>query len=204
MVTEHYSMNSTARSVRIGTSIGDSGKTSLYSGEYRRKYDPIFFALGDIDELCCSIGLSRYYCKEAGLDVDHELKGIQLCLMGIGSHVANPATSNESKIERTRFDIDGRKTSDLENFIEHYKSYLPELHSFLVPNGVPCTMFLHQCRSICRRTERSVLLVLEVERMDFGCLRYLNRLSDHFFALARYSALHHGETEVTKDDLVGN
>ncbi|CAG8515390.1 27344_t:CDS:10 [Dentiscutata erythropus] len=178
----------------IYTKTGDKGTSSLYNGERRPKYDDTFHSLGTVDELNSSIGIANYYCKKAGNGLDEKLVEIQCKLIEIGSNIATPrSSSNESKISYTSFDDEIVTT--LESWIDHYDSQLPPLKNFILPSGGESAVFLHQCRSICRRAERITVPLVEAGIVDNAVGKYLNRLSDFFFVVARYAAMFENHTE---------
>ncbi|CAG8467271.1 13946_t:CDS:2 [Cetraspora pellucida] len=186
----------------IYTRTGDKGcslckiprTSSLYNGERRPKNDDIFHSLGTVDELNSSIGIANYYCKKAGNGLDEKLIEIQCKLIEIGSNIATPrSSSNESKLSYTSFDDEIVTT--LESWVDHYDSQLPPLKNFILPSGGECAVFLHQCRSICRRAERITVPLVEAGIADNAVGKYLNRLSDFFFVAARYAAMFENHTE---------
>ncbi|CAG8433737.1 10429_t:CDS:2 [Diversispora eburnea] len=167
----------------VYTRTGDKGYSSLYSGEKRPKYDDIFHALGTVDEL-----------NSIGNELDKNLVEIQCRLIEIGSSIATPrSTSNENKLSYTSFDEEN--VSKLEFLIDDLDSKLPSLNNFILPSGGESAVFLHQCRSICRRAERITIPLMEKGITENTIGKYLNRLSDYFFVAARYAAMYEGQTE---------
>ncbi|RHZ45284.1 hypothetical protein Glove_682g13 [Diversispora epigaea] len=178
----------------VYTRTGDKGYSSLYSGEKRPKYDDIFHALGTVDELNSSIGIALHYCKKVRNGLDKNLVEIQCRLIEIGSSIATPrSTSNENKLSYTSFDEEN--VSKLEFLIDDLDSKLPSLNNFILPSGGESAVFLHQCRSICRRAERITVPLMEEGITENTIGKYLNRLSDYFFVAARYAAMFEGQTE---------
>ncbi|KAJ1651730.1 hypothetical protein IWQ61_007779 [Dispira simplex] len=179
---------------RLYTRTGDKGLTSLYSGDRVSKTNPIIEALGTLDELNSSIGIAHYYCEQAGNELAEQLKQIQNRIFEIGASVATPAaTSSEAKQERTLFD--GNWLRFLERWIDEVDAKNPPLRQFILPSGGESAIFLHQCRSICRRAERLLVLVNEESAINPEVLKYVNRLSDYFFAAARRAAHHDQKPE---------
>jgi len=182
----------------IYTRSGDDGTTSLYTGERRPKHDPIFVALGDIDELNSVIGQAAHECEVVNNGLVPTLRSIQCCLLEIGSHIATPRNSNsEAKIHATAFDTEGKKIKSIEDTIDSLDAQLPPLKNFILPFGGRSSGFLHQARAVCRRSERAVCLLSDMSACDSDVLRYVNRLSDFFFVAARFAAQWEGIEEVS-------
>ncbi|KAJ1955510.1 hypothetical protein IWQ62_005513 [Dispira parvispora] len=185
---------------RLYTRTGDKGLTSLYSGDRVSKTHPIIEALGTLDELNSSIGIAHYYCEQAGNGLADQLKQIQQRIFEIGASVATPAaSSSEVKQERTNFD--GNWLRFLERWVDEVDAQNPPLRQFILPSGGESAIFLHQCRSVCRRAERLLVLVNEESALSPDVLKYVNRLSDYFFAAARRAAHYDQKVETV---FVGN
>ncbi|XP_069788827.1 corrinoid adenosyltransferase MMAB isoform X2 [Narcine bancroftii] len=179
---------------KIYTKTGDKGFSSTFTGERRWKDDDVFDALGSIDELTSAIGLVMEFCLEQGHDFIEELYKIQCALQDVGSNVATPISSaRESHLRRTSFSE--RPVIDLEQWIDRYAVQLPPLTNFILPSGGKCSAALHLARSICRRAERSMISIVRAGEADRHAARYLNRLSDYLFTLARYAAMKEGKKE---------
>nr|XP_033810687.1 corrinoid adenosyltransferase [Geotrypetes seraphini] len=186
---------------KIYTKTGDKGFSSTFTGERRPKDDQIFEALGTTDELSSAIGLAREFCIDHEHPFVDQLDKIQCMLQDIGSNVATPISSaRESHLKRTSFDEN--PVLELEQWIDEYCDQLPPLTSFILPSGGKSSASLHLARAVCRRAERCVLPVVQAGEADPNVARYLNRLSDYLFTLARYAAKLEGnqETIYTKDD----
>ncbi|KAI9141476.1 cob(I)alamin adenosyltransferase [Paraphysoderma sedebokerense] len=179
------------------TRTGDKGQSALYSGERRAKTDPIFAALGDVDELNSSVGIAHHYCQKAKNGLDEQLHEIQCCLLEIGGNIATPRTktNSEFKVSKTSFDDDASKVALLETWIDALDAKLPPLKNFILPGGGESAIFLHQCRAVCRRAERSIVPLVETEDADKAVGAYMNRLSDYFFAAARVASQFDGIEE---------
>ncbi|CAG8464622.1 10761_t:CDS:2 [Acaulospora colombiana] len=170
------------------------GTSSLYNGERRSKTDDIFHALGTVDELNSSIGIAHHYCIRDDNGLAENLTEIQCRLIEIGSNIATPrSSSNESKLSYTSFEDEN--VSKLESWIDHLDSKLPSLKNFILPSGGESAVFLHQCRSVCRRAERITVPLVENGIAENTVGKYLNRLSDYLFVAARYAAMSGGYTE---------
>jgi cob(I)alamin adenosyltransferase len=184
--------------MKIYTRTGDDGTTSLFSGHRVKKSDSCIEALGSIDECNCFIGLAlSFITLEQELEkVKTQLIAIQNALFDLGAHVATPLKeSSKEKIKKTRFDAGG--TTELETWIDEMHLVLPPLKSFILPGGDPTGSSLHLARSVCRRAERGLVDLFEKEEISQDALKYINRLSDYLFVLARYvnHITHSGEVE---------
>ncbi|KAJ8378254.1 hypothetical protein AAFF_G00244580 [Aldrovandia affinis] len=179
---------------KIYTKTGDKGFSSTFTGERRPKEDQIFEALGTTDELSCAIGLAREFCIDRGHSFTEELEKIQCVLQDVGSNIATPQSSaRQSHIKKTAFS--GQPISDLESWIDRYTEELPPLTNFILPSGGKSSAALHVARSVCRRAERSVAPIVRSGEADAEVAKFLNRLSDYLFTLARYAAMKEGNSE---------
>ncbi|XP_067862143.1 corrinoid adenosyltransferase isoform X2 [Heptranchias perlo] len=179
---------------KIYTKTGDKGFSSTFTGERRRKDDNVFEALGSTDELTSAIGLAMEFCLEQGHAFEEELYKIQCVLQDVGSNIATPISSaRESHLKRTTFSE--KPVIELEQWIDRYTEQLPPLTNFILPSGGKCSATLHLARAICRRAERSMICIVRAGEADRNAARYLNRLSDYLFTLARYAAMKEGKKE---------
>lgn len=182
--------------MKIYTKTGDGGSSSLYNGERRQKTDEIFNALGDVDELNSLLGVAREYMQTGQSEwgeLNKELEAIQSRLLDIGSCIATPESSSESKLNRVTFPKD--HVLILEGWIDEHASCLPTLTQFILPSGGKAAAHLHLARSVCRRAERSSLSCVDGGRLEHVTM-YLNRLSDYLFTAARRCAVLDGRPEV--------
>ncbi|XP_061529302.1 corrinoid adenosyltransferase [Phycodurus eques] len=180
---------------KIYTKTGDKGFSSTFTGERRPKEDHIFEALGNTDELSSAIGLAREFCIEKGHTFTHQLDKIQCVLQDVGSNIATPQSSaRESHITRTKFT--GTPISDLEGWIDAFTEELPPLTNFILPSGGKSSAALHIARTVCRRAERSVAPIVRSGEANPDVARFLNRLSDYLFTVARYAALKENNKEI--------
>ena len=165
---------------RIYTRTGDDGTTGLVGGQRVPKDSPIMEACGTLDELNAQIGVVR----SCGLpdDVDTKLQNIQSDLFTIGAQIATPEESNIN-IQGIS-DIEVR---NLEHEIDALENTLPPLGRFILPGGSSAASALHQARTIARRAERRCVTLSRTGKIDAQVLRYLNRLSDLCFMLARHA-----------------
>nr|XP_057925985.1 corrinoid adenosyltransferase isoform X1 [Doryrhamphus excisus] len=179
---------------KIYTKTGDKGFSSTFTGERRPKEDHIFEALGNTDELSAAIGLAREFCLEKGHTFTHQLDKIQCVLQDVGSNIATPLSSaRESHLTRTKFTA--IPIADLEGWIDTLTEELPPLTNFILPSGGKSSTALHIARTVCRRAERSVAPIVRSGEADPDVARFLNRLSDYLFTVARYAALKENNKE---------
>ncbi|XP_069475516.1 corrinoid adenosyltransferase MMAB [Ambystoma mexicanum] len=186
---------------KIYTKSGDKGFSSTFTGERRPKDDHVFEALGTTDELSSAIGLAREFCVDQGHTFVGELDKVQCVLQDIGSNIATPLSSaRESHLKRTTFSE--KPVVELEHLIDKYTDQLPPLTSFILPSGGKSSAALHMARAVCRRAERCVVPIVQQREADPHVARYLNRLSDYLFTLARFAAKVEGnkETIYRKED----
>jgi len=184
------------RITRVYTRGGDAGQTSLATGERIGKDDPRVESYGAVDELNAVIGVARACLpgmadQAAAEELDGVLERVQSELFQAGAELASPDPKTLS-IERVGDD----QVTRLEEHIDRFNADLQPLVEFVLPGGGPCGARLHHARVVCRRAERrAVALSREVEIAP-GVLKYLNRLSDLLFVLARWACLRAGEREV--------
>ncbi|XP_078523488.1 corrinoid adenosyltransferase MMAB [Lissotriton helveticus] len=179
---------------KIYTKTGDKGFSSTFTGERRAKDDQVFEALGTTDELSSAIGLAREFCVEHGHTFVEELDKIQCMLQDIGSNIATPLSSaRENHLKRTTFNE--KPVEELEQWIDKYSDQLPPLTAFILPSGGKSSAALHLARAVCRRAERCVVPIVQEGEADPHVARYLNRLSDYLFTLARFTAQAEGKKE---------
>ncbi|MEM0438190.1 MAG: cob(I)yrinic acid a,c-diamide adenosyltransferase [Candidatus Micrarchaeia archaeon] len=157
----------------VYTRTGDSGETSLYGGRRVKKYSPLISAYGTIDELSSWLGVCRSACGRRGRFCKL-LRDVQVDLYHIGAHVAGA----EQCISENRI-------TEIEREIDKIEKRLPPLNTFILPSGTALAAHLHFARAVCRRAERELAPLLEKERKYHTELKYLNRLSDLLFVLAR-------------------
>lgn len=166
--------------MKIYTKTGDTGDTSLFDGTRVRKTDPRVVAYGDVDELQATLGVVR----AAGLpaDLNEMCVTIQRDLFALGARLADPSHKIAARVEKIV--IDDASIARLEGWIDRLDTELPPLRHFILSDGCPAGAALHLARTVCRRAERSVLL-LSPEAVENVVVVYLNRLSDLCFTMAR-------------------
>jgi len=158
---------------KIVTRTGDNGTTGLANGERVDKSSIRVEVIGNIDELNSLIGV--IIASDISDDISGYLLNIQHRLFDIGGEIASPGNAIISPLCVER----------LEELIESYNEDLPALKEFVLPGGSLSASVCHMTRSICRRCERSMVELGHVEYLNPETLRYINRLSDLLFVLAR-------------------
>lgn len=177
--------------MRIYTKTGDGGETGLFDGSRVPKDDPRVTASGDVDELNAALGLARAQGVEAELDA--LLLRLQKDLFALGAQLADPAATVGDGRPKAAFS--DAQVEPLERAIDAREALMPPLRAFLLPGGTPPAAALHLARTVCRRAERSVVALSRRSAVDPVLLRYLNRLSDLLFVLARHENLRAGVAE---------
>ncbi len=164
----------------IYTRTGDGGETGLFAGPRVFKDHARVEAYGTVDELNCALGLART-CGHPE-EIDALLCRIQRELFALGAELATP-DPEASKMDLIR----DQHVAALEAAIDRYEAQLPPLGQFILPAGSTASTFLHLARGICRRAERRVVSLCRTEpvRVSERTIRYLNRLGDLLFVLAR-------------------
>eukprot|EP00095_Tigriopus_kingsejongensis_P002007 maker-scaffold652_size119135-snap-gene-0.17 protein:Tk02007 transcript:maker-scaffold652_size119135-snap-gene-0.17-mRNA-1 annotation:"yrinic acid -diamide mitochondrial precursor" len=182
-----FKIKSKDNHVKIYTRTGDGGNSSLFTGERRPKGDAIFEALGTTDELSSHLGLCMEYADERDHPYVENLQRVQCILQDVGSALATPYSSaRSSHMEKTSFSR--RHTEELEEWIDSFSMSLPPLENFILPGGGKTSASLHIARSVCRRAERQISPLVLSNEVDKETLKYVNRLSDFLFTLARFAA----------------
>ena len=170
---------------RIYTKTGDGGTTGLGDGTRVPKTDPRIESYGTVDELSSVIGLAMALSDEErqGGRFDALLTAIQNDLFDLGADLCVPPKDGEEQKLR----ITASYVTRLEGWIDEHNAALEPLTSFILPGGKPLAAWLHLARTVSRRAERLAydLAATEGEVVGVEALRYLNRLSDLFFVLAR-------------------
>lgn len=189
---------------KVYTRSGDDGRTSLIGGRRVSKADARVQAYGDIDELNCALGLAKELLPESCAEISNTLGSLQQELFDYGSFLATPLPGNESSPGREIYWQPGSLHIEaLEQLCDHFSTGLCELPSFVLPGGSPAVATLHLARAVARRAERSVVaLYLGLqERKEPGdefsldAIRYINRVSDLLFILARAVQKNEGSKE---------
>lgn len=170
----------------IYTRTGDTGTTSLYGGKRVLKCHELVDVYGSMDELNSWIGLVASQLDI--INVRDFLVAIQADLFTIGGNMAGWNT--------VLSDID-RRVIEMERIIDDMEKSLPPLSNFIIPGGTPLASTVHLARSVCRRVERQAVALSQTEKVNAKIIKYLNRLSDFLFILARFVNKQEGIVEVT-------
>lgn len=165
--------------MKIYTKQGDKGSTSLIGGTKIEKDSIRVEAYGTIDELNSYIGLCVNYLEK---DEDKEvLRKIQKKLFDVGAELS---TINYERYKNITKEED---VEELEKLIDCYTEKIEKINEFIVPGTSICSVNLHIARTVCRRAERRILTLSREDRINPILLKYVNRLSDLLYILARYS-----------------
>jgi cob(I)alamin adenosyltransferase len=164
---------------RIYTRGGDAGETSLGDGSRVPKTHPLIAAFGTVDELNSLLGL--VLAGELPARMREVLVRVQNELFDVGADLCVPPRLDTED----RLRVTDEQVAALEAAIDEANADLPELRSFVLPGGTETAARLHVARTVARRGERESLAAAETEPVNPVALRYLNRLSDLLFVLAR-------------------
>ncbi len=172
---------------RIYTRGGDRGKTSLGRGERVAKHDPRVEAYGTVDELNATVGLARAAIERTLKNDAHRaatdamLKRIQNDLFDLGADLC----TIKAKRGTTALRIVAGQVTRLEREIDGMNAELAPLTSFVLPGGSEPSAWLHLARTVARRAERRMTVLASRQSVNPEAIKYVNRLSDHLFVLAR-------------------
>ena len=189
---------------KIYTRTGDDGTTALGDGQRRKKYDPRIAAYGAVDEANSAIGLARLSTAHSSNPdlalIDRTLARAQNDLFDLGADLCVP--EERKKIESKKpahppLRVAMSQVEALERAIDELNADLSPLRSFVLPGGGAAAAALHMARTICRRAERDMTVLANVEGESVGAaaLAYINRLSDYLFVAARF-ANHRGKSDI--------
>ena len=168
---------------RIYTRTGDDGTTGLLGGARVSKNSHRIEAYGSVDELNSVLGVARSYALPER--IERILSQVQDDLFTIGANLALP-----DGVERSRWDfppITHAAVQALEKEIDDCEDQLEPLRRFILPGGTTAGAMLHLARTVCRRAERCCVTLVGAEKVDPSIVKYLNRLSDLCFVLARFA-----------------
>jgi cob(I)alamin adenosyltransferase len=176
---------------RIYTRTGDGGTTALGDGSRVAKGDPRLAAYADVDEANCAIG-TALALGQLDPGIAALLARVQNELFDVGADLCNPVVS-DPKYPPLR--VEESYVGDLERACDEYNEGLPTLRSFILPGGTPGAALLHTARTVVRRAERSAWAALEAypDSVNPATAKYLNRLSDLLFILARRANTDRGD-----------
>lgn len=172
--------------MKVYTKTGDTGTTALFGGTRVSKHNIRIESYGTVDELNSHIGLVR------DQDINHVYKQVlvevQDRLFTVGAILATPPEKETLKNGQPRLQNLGIIESDiefLENQIDRMEEALPQMTHFVLPGGHQTVSYCHIARCVCRRAERLAVHLNDIEPTDEMVIKYLNRLSDYLFVLAR-------------------
>jgi cob(I)alamin adenosyltransferase len=172
--------------MKIYTKTGDRGETGLFGGGRVPKDDLRVQAYGDVDELNSTLGVAVVHAQAAGMDdVAAGLLRVQADLFTVGANLATPRPEDGGRANANVPELREGSIEELERWIDACETELEPLRSFVLPGGSPAAAALHLCRTVCRRSERQVVSLARTATVGPEILRYLNRLSDLLFTLAR-------------------
>jgi len=186
------------RITKVYTRTGDAGKTRLAGGQQVWKDNLRVEAYGTVDELNASIGVVRTIntdmvtANAQAARLSEELLWVQQKLLDAGAILATPPGQTFAQMPV----ISEADVTRLERLMDECQKELKPLEEFILPGGGKVSSFLHQARTVCRRAERACVRLSREEAVDPVMLKFLNRLSDALFVLARWVAKTQGEPEV--------
>jgi cob(I)alamin adenosyltransferase len=175
--------------MKIYTRTGDDGTTGLFGGPRVSKNHQRIVAYGTIDELNACLGLCR--AENPSEPADTTLAHIQSDLFAIGAELASPDPQTKQTATLTGDDV-----AHLEQRIDQFEAGLEPLRTFILPGGTREASCLHLARCVCRRAERELVTLAAQEPVRGEVLRYVNRVSDLLFVLAREANRHAGVADV--------
>jgi cob(I)alamin adenosyltransferase len=190
---------------KVYTKFGDAGDTMLASGDTVGKDAPRVEAYGEVDELNAALGLFRVELARTGAaseaqrtflsTLDASLGRIQQELFDLGAELATPGAAHGE----ARLKVEDADVVRLEHELDALNEHLAPLRSFILPGGGPLGAWAHLARTVCRRAERRVVALAHAEPVRPEAMRYINRLSDYLFVVARAAAHAFGVPEVLWD-----
>lgn len=184
------------RITKVYTRTGDAGKTRLAGGQQVWKDSLRVEAYGTVDELNALVGLARVFNadlmeSEAQKRLEESLRWVQNKLFDVGGILATaPGQKFKNMPQVTSKDV-----TSLEHLIDNCQKDLAPLKEFILPGGGKVSGLLHQARTVCRRAERVCVKLAREEPVEQTIVKFLNRLSDALFVLARWAAKRQGEAE---------
>lgn len=166
---------------KVYTKRGDKGETDLLGGSKAQKDSLKVDSYGSVDEASAFIGIARYYSRNRL--IKERLKEIQNKLLIIGGYLA----SDDAGKEMLKDQISEEDIKKLEEFIDEYNQKLEPLFQFILPGDDEVSAHFHVARTVVRRAERRIVSLTKKEGLNPLIQKYVNRLSDLMFVLARYS-----------------
>lgn len=164
--------------MKIYTKTGDLGETSLYDGRRVKKDDSRVESYGTVDELISALGFAKNFVES--IEICEVIHKIQQQLFDVAGELA---TVDEKKIPKK---IQTEDVACLEAIIDEYMSRAKTVNGFIIPGLNKASSSLHVARTICRRAERRILTLSREAYINPILIKYVNRLSDAIYAIARY------------------
>ncbi|MCC6350327.1 MAG: cob(I)yrinic acid a,c-diamide adenosyltransferase [Candidatus Eisenbacteria bacterium] len=177
--------------MKIYTRTGDDGTTGLIGAGRVPKHDPRVEACGSVDELNAVLGVAR--ALDGGRLVDAHLAKLQSALFQVGAELAAVDERALASLHRVSDD----DILSIERLIDALEAELAPLTKFILPGGSPLASQLHLARTVCRRAERRVTALVERQHVEPRLVRWLNRLADLLFVMARWVNRREGREETT-------
>ena len=181
---------------KVYTRSGDSGTTGLVGGKRLPKDHPRIMAYGTVDELNSVLGIALSFLLQKEETISRKklgviLEAIQQKLFDMGSQLATlPGDEYEGQIY-----LKPEDTVWLEEIIDSMNEELQPLKSFILPGGTPLNSFLHLSRTVCRRAEREIIELNQIDLVSPEIIKFINRLSDFLFVTGRWVTEKLGEHE---------
>lgn len=179
--------------MKIYTRTGDKGKTRIIGNDVLYKSAPRIESYGTIDELNSLVGVIIANLSDKTIILKDELQEIQQLLFDCGTDLA---ISPKDKKHEFIFTDDNKAVDWLEKKIDEYSDKVPATQKFILPGGSKTAAKLHLARTVTRRAERQIVALLQEEPINDYVLKFINRLSDYFFAAARFSNVLDGVEDI--------
>lgn len=180
---------------KVYTLTGDKGTTSLVGGQRVAKDDTRVEAYGTVDELNAHIGMLAHAIKGTDAVVEKLLFTIQNKLFNLGAYLATEQNDAQSPV----YGLSDEDVKAVEAMIDALDEQLPPMRGFILPGGTQASVCCDICRTVTRRAERRVVTLAAQKPLNPLAQRYLNRLSDFFFILARHCNVASNVEEVLWD-----
>jgi len=177
--------------MKIYTRTGDDGTTGLLGAGRVPKHDARVEAYGSVDELNAALGVAR--ALDADRRLEDDLARVQSALFQLGAELA----TTDARMLETLSRLGDDDVAALERAIDRLDADLPPLTRFVLPGGSPLAAQLHLARTVCRRAERRVTALAAHEAVETRLVRWLNRLADLLFVMARWVNAREGRAETT-------
>lgn len=169
--------------MKIYTRTGDKGETGLFGGERVPKNSPYVEAYGTVDELNSVLGVAATFITDA--QIRSILEKIQSELFNAGADLATPFGQTKLEARKAIPRVMPEQVTRLEEIIDRCETELQPLTRFILPGGTPGAALLHFARTVSRRAERQIVTLAQIHEINGEIIKYLNRLSDLLFILAR-------------------